>query len=58
MLRTNTLKQILREGRPSFGLFCSTPLPLVVEMIGCAGYDFVIIDTEHTLVNPETLENI
>ncbi len=58
MLRHNALKRALGEGRAVFGLFCSTPVPLVVEMIGCAGFDFVIIDTEHTLVNPETLENM
>ncbi|NKE73560.1 aldolase/citrate lyase family protein [Candidatus Manganitrophus noduliformans] len=58
MLRINTLKQALREGRPAFGLFCSTPAPQVVERIGCAGFDFVILDTEHTLVNPETLEEM
>ncbi len=30
----------------------------MVEMIGCAGYDFVILDTEHTLVDPQRLENL
>jgi len=39
-------------------LFCSIPTPIAVEMIGLAGYDFVIIDTEHVLINPETLENM
>lgn len=58
MLRPNRLKQALRDDRTVFGLFCSTPNPLVVEMIGYAGFDFVIIDTEHALVNPETLENM
>ena len=58
MLRRNALKQALQKGRPVAGLFCSTPAPLVVEMIGCAGFDFVILDTEHVLVNPETLANM
>lgn len=58
MPRPNRLKQALRAEQPVFGLFCSTPVPIVVEMIGCAGFDFVIIDTEHALVNPETLENM
>jgi staphyloferrin B biosynthesis citrate synthase len=58
MLQTNRLKQQLREGREIFGLFCSIPSALMVEMIGLAGYDFVIIDTEHTLINPETLEHM
>ncbi|MDQ0916519.1 HpcH/HpaI aldolase/citrate lyase family protein [Paenibacillus sp. V4I5] len=58
MLRTNRLKQKLREGKEVFGLFCSIPSPVVVEMIGLAGYDFVIIDTEHVLINPETIEHM
>ncbi|GED24441.1 siderophore biosynthesis protein SbnG [Brevibacillus agri] len=58
MLKENTLKRKLREGKTVYGLFCSIPAPVVVEMIGCAEYDFVIIDTEHVLVNPETLENM
>jgi 4-hydroxy-2-oxoheptanedioate aldolase len=58
MLKPNKLKRVLKEQQSVFGLFCSTPAPVVVEMVGCAGFDFVIIDSEHTLVNPETLENM
>lgn len=58
MLRINRLKAALIEGRPVFGLLSSIPSPLVVEMIGYAGYDFVILDTEHVGVDPETLENM
>jgi staphyloferrin B biosynthesis citrate synthase len=58
MLHTNALKQALRERQTVFGLFCSTPVPAAVKMIGCAGFDFVVIDTEHALVNPEALENM
>jgi 4-hydroxy-2-oxoheptanedioate aldolase len=41
-----------------YGLFCTIPAPALVEMIGCAGYDFVILDSEHTLVDPQQLENL
>lgn len=58
MLKRNKLKQQLREEQTVYGLFCSLPSPQVVEMIAYAGYDFVIIDCEHTLMNPETLENM
>jgi 4-hydroxy-2-oxoheptanedioate aldolase len=58
MLRPNAVKRKLREGREVYGLFCSIPAPALVEMIGCAGYDFVILDSEHTLVDPECLENL
>lgn len=58
MLQQNRLKQRLASGEASYGLLCSLPLPLMVEMIGYAGYDFVILDQEHVGVNPETLENM
>jgi 4-hydroxy-2-oxoheptanedioate aldolase len=58
MLRRNTVKQRLVDGGESYGLFCSIPSPTLVEMIGCAGYDFVVLDTEHTLVDPQQLENL
>lgn len=44
------------QGRESvYGLFCSTPATLTIELIAAAGYDFVIIDLEHTLIGGETL---
>ena len=58
MMRGNALKARLRAGEPAFGLIASIPAPVAVEMIGEAGFDFVIIDTEHVAINPETVENM
>lgn len=58
MLKANRLKRKLSRGERAIGLFASLPTPVSIEMIGHAGFDFVIIDTEHSLVNPETLENM
>ncbi|MFA5985328.1 MAG: aldolase/citrate lyase family protein [Methylococcaceae bacterium] len=58
MLQTNKVKQALREGKIVYGLLNSVPSPLLVEMLGYAGYDFVILDQEHVCSNPETLENM
>jgi 4-hydroxy-2-oxoheptanedioate aldolase len=58
MLKTNRLKQKLAEGAVVRGLLNSMPSALMVEMIGYAGYDFVILDMEHVCVNPETLEHM
>lgn len=51
----SALKQRLAAQAPQFGLFCSTPAALMVELIGAAGYDFVVIDLEHTLIAPDQL---
>lgn len=58
MLTPNRLKAALAEGRLALGLLGSVPSPLVVEMLGYAGYDFVVLDQEHVGMNPETLENL
>lgn len=54
----NHVKAKIQKGDTVHGIFCSIPHPLVVEMIGHAGYDFIIIDTEHASINPETVENM
>lgn len=58
MLRRNEFKAALGSGKPLFGLINSVPAPLLVEMLGHAGYDFVVLDLEHVGINPETLENL
>ncbi|MBU3891045.1 HpcH/HpaI aldolase/citrate lyase family protein [Methylosinus sp. KRF6] len=59
MLRRNEFKAALGAAeRPLVGLINSVPAPLLVEMLGYAGYDFVVIDQEHAAPNPETLENL
>ncbi|QDX30478.1 HpcH/HpaI aldolase family protein [Dickeya poaceiphila] len=58
MLRTNQLKRKLAAGTSVYGLIASIPSPVSVELIAEAGFDFVIIDSEHVLINPETVENM
>lgn len=43
--------------RRSIGLLNSLPAPLLCEMIGHAGYDFVVLDLEHLLVSPDQLQH-
>ncbi|MEJ2865740.1 aldolase/citrate lyase family protein [Actinomycetospora flava] len=40
------------------GLFVATPSPALVEMVGAAGYDVAILDAEHALVSPDTLQEM
>ncbi|OLU16928.1 siderophore biosynthesis protein SbnG [Pseudomonas sp. PA1(2017)] len=58
MLRTNRLKQQLAAGEAVRGLIASIPSAASIELIAEAGYDFVIIDMEHVLINPETVEHM
>ncbi|MFF5035597.1 HpcH/HpaI aldolase family protein [Nocardia salmonicida] len=58
MTPVNHVRRKLADGEQVHGLFCSIPAPALVEMVGWAGYDFVIIDAEHTLLDPQNLENL
>ena len=57
VLKKNKIKQRLINNEVVFGMLNSTPLPLLVEMIGYAGYDFVILDQEHLLRDATELEH-
>jgi len=43
---------------PVYGMFCKTPDPAVIEVLGQANFDFVILDLEHGPVAYETLANL
>ena len=48
ILPTNHFKHALRAGRQQIGLWSTIPSSYVCEIIGGAGYDWVLLDTEHT----------
>ena len=57
-MKKNKLKEKIKQHQTVFGLFVSIPHPSVIELIGHADYDFVIIDLEHTTIDLEILENM
>ena len=48
MLQTNHFKHALKAGRAQIGLWSTIPSPIVNEIVGGAGYDWILLDTEHT----------
>ena len=40
---------------PLLGAFLTTPTEVNVELVAAAGFDFVVLDTEHGLFNPESV---
>lgn len=44
----NAFKQALREGRLQIGLWSTLCSPIAAEIIGRAGFDWVLLDTEHS----------
>jgi 4-hydroxy-2-oxoheptanedioate aldolase len=53
---TNPVKSRIRAGEAMFGTICPLPSPEVVEIIGVAGYDCVLIDLEHGPLDVETVQ--
>lgn len=50
----NKLKKILDGGKLAFGSTSQIPSTALVEIMGIAGYDFVVVDTEHGLYTTDT----
>lgn len=48
-LPSNKFKASLRARTPQLGMWCGLGSPLVAEIAGDAGFDFVIVDQEHTI---------
>ena len=57
-MRTNTLKQKLKEGKPVFGAMLTFPSATAVEMLGYMGFDWVLLDNEHGSITIDTAEDL
>lgn len=51
------LRRRLAAGEAVVGTFCAFPVPHVVEIVGAAGFDFVILDMEHGAISAGDLPN-
>jgi 4-hydroxy-2-oxoheptanedioate aldolase len=47
-INVNVFKKALKEGRPQIGLWSSLCSNLVAEGIGHSGFDWILLDTEHS----------
>lgn len=53
---TNPVKDKLRIGQLAFGAWLTIPHPAVAEIMALAGFDFLVIDTEHAAINVESVQ--
>jgi 4-hydroxy-2-oxoheptanedioate aldolase len=59
MLKRNPLRKALAEGKVVCGCAVMSRSPILVEILGYSGFDFVFIDTEHVPIGSDTtLENL
>jgi 4-hydroxy-2-oxoheptanedioate aldolase len=54
-LPKNTFKQALKAGKPQIGLWSTLSANYAVEVVAGAGFDWILLDTEHS---PSDLENL
>lgn len=54
----NSFKAALKEGRQQIGIWCSIPGAGIAEAIATCGYDWMLIDTEHTTTDMPTVESM
>ena len=53
------LKQALSDGKVVCGCAAMSCDPMIIEMMGYTGFDFVFIDTEHTPIgSDQNLEHL
>ena len=57
-LRSNTLLEKIEKEDFVIGTFVELPSPQLVELLGLAGFDFAIIDTEHGSIGLERTEEL
>lgn len=55
-MKKNRMKEKLRAGEPVYGVSVMIPSPQIVEMIGAAGFDWVLLDCEHGTLTIESVE--
>lgn len=58
MIKENRVKKLLKEGKTVVGTFVKITDPCTVELITNAGFDFIVIDNEHTVMSKETMVNL
>lgn len=54
----NSLKRRLDQGDPLFGSWINTASPIVAELMAAVGFDFLVVDAEHSAVNVSDVQRL
>ena len=57
-MRENTTREKLIAGEPTIGSFLGLGSPHIAEMFGHAGFDWLVLETEHSAVGIESVERM
>ena len=56
--RRSSFKERLQQGKPLVGTFIATAHPVMTEFVGKLGFDFLLIDSEHSAMHIETIQSM
>ncbi len=57
-MRTNTTKAKLKAGETVYGCFVRYPEATLVEILGYYGWDYLLLDAEHSTITPRDCEHL
>ena len=57
-LPVNQFKRAIASGKTPVGTWLSSGSPATAEALGCAGFDFLVVDTEHTPIDVPQMTEI
>ncbi|MEP7183161.1 MAG: HpcH/HpaI aldolase/citrate lyase family protein [Betaproteobacteria bacterium] len=57
-LPVNLFKRAIVSGRTPVGTWLSSGSPAAAEAMGCVGFDFLVLDTEHTPIDPPQMAEL
>src|SRR5215472_3516944 len=57
-MRTNHVKQILKQGDPALGAWLSFPSIATARVMAQLGFDWLVVDMEHTAQNPTLMADM
>lgn len=57
-MRTNTTKAKLKAGETVYGCFVRYPEATLIEILGYYGWDYLLLDAEHSTITPRDCENL
>jgi 2-keto-3-deoxy-L-rhamnonate aldolase RhmA len=58
VLRRNKVLSMLESKRLPLGIQCFTGNPALIEVIGVTGFDWIMLDTEHSGNDPRAIEDL
>jgi 2-keto-3-deoxy-L-rhamnonate aldolase RhmA len=55
--KKNHILEAMKKGKIPLGMEVNTGNPSIIEILALTGFDFYMLDMEHTRLNPDTVEN-